>query len=145
MSQVSQPSAGTPTVALVPTLRVAFQIAWQASPALLLGLIALTVFNGVIPPLSLQLNAALLNLIVGNLTAPAPHAPPLGLTRPVIVLLLQQGGLLIGGQLVMQLQQFLQTIYQNKVVIVIQLRLAEHASQLDLSFFENPLILAGGS
>lgn len=137
MSQSPQSSNSLPPVPLLPTLRLALQIAWQASPTLLLCLVVLTVLTGTIPPIVIQINAKLLSLLAVNLAKPMAFDLSIAM-ESAVVFLLQLAAVQIGGQVLTSLKQSLQTIYQGKVVMVIGLRLVEHASRLDLAFFDDP-------
>lgn len=119
----------------IPTMRLLFHILWSTDPLFFLCLLLLTGLSGIVTPLQLLLNAALLSLIVGSLSS--VHAVP-GIMLSLIHLILLTAGLLLGGQIVAQLQQTVQTFYQLKVTHSINLLLAKKASQLDLAFFENP-------
>jgi ATP-binding cassette subfamily B protein len=135
MRSSDQPGGRTASFAIFPTFHLLLQILWQAGPGSLLSLLVLTVLSGVITPLLLVLTAALLDVIVRSLSQ--AHALS-GLNPGALRLLLLLGGLVIGGQVIMYVQQTIQTLYQQKVTNVIKLRLAEHAAQLDLAFFDNP-------
>ena len=135
MSQDLPQHNDMPAASFAATARLLFRVLWQANPFFLLSVMLLTLLSGAVLPLTILLNAALLDLIVRSLTTPlAPSSIP----GSALLLLFLLGGVIVGGQLVTRLQQSVKGLFQKKVSAFITLLIAEKASQLDLAFFENP-------
>lgn len=117
------------------TIRFLFAIAWKASPFLLLTLLLITAFIGIVPIVSIGLGASLLN-IIANIILANQHATAIPST--VVILALLIGGVSLLSQLIFQIQNTVSNLYQTKLTNIIQRRIAEKASALDLSFFEDP-------
>lgn len=112
-----------------------FNLVWKASPFLLLVLLLITVLMGFIPVVSIALSSLLLNTIASAFLA-SQHDSAIPFT--VLLLALLIGGISLLSQITSQAQSAVSTLYQTKLTNVIQRRIAEKASSLDLSFFEDP-------
>jgi len=112
-----------------------FKLLWKASPFLLLVLLLMTVLMGLLPIVSISISSVLLNTIVSLLTRSQDVT---GIPSNVVVLTLLVGGVFLLSQITIQAQNIVSTLYQTKLVNIIQHRIAEQASSLDLSFFEDP-------
>lgn len=112
-----------------------FKLVWKASPFLLLMLLLITVLMGLMPIVSIGISSLLLNTLA-NLWLTSQHVP--GIPFNVVVLTLLIGGVFLLSQITSQAQNIVCTLYQTKLANIIQHRLAEKASSLDLSFFEDP-------
>ncbi|HET8846082.1 MAG TPA: hypothetical protein VFN35_31760, partial [Ktedonobacteraceae bacterium] len=132
---MSQDYDAAPSVSFFATIRLLFHVLWQASSFFFLSLFVLALLSGTLSPLTLLINATLLDLIVQSISAPT--ALP-GLARSIIFQLILFAGLTLGGQILARLRRYIEDVYQKKVTNFISLLIAEKASQLDLAFFENP-------
>jgi ATP-binding cassette subfamily B protein len=121
--------------AIMQMMRSLFKLAWKASPFLLLALLFITILMGLMPIISIGISALLLNA-VANILLTSQHSTAIPSTVLILVLLI--GGVSLLSQLTSQAQSTMRTLYQTKLANVIQRRLAEKASSLDLSFFEDP-------
>lgn len=124
-----------PSVSFFSTLRLLFHVLWKANLFFFISLLILALLSGTLSPLTLLINATLLDLIVRSVSAPS--AIP-GLTEQIVFQLLLFAGITLGGQLLARLRRYIEDVYQKKVTHFISLLIAEKASQLDLAFFENP-------
>jgi ATP-binding cassette subfamily B protein len=118
--------------------RFLFKLVWKASPLLLLILLLITVLMGLLPIVTISLGSLLLNTIVTHLPT-SQHVT--GIPSDVVVLALLLGGVFLLSQLTSQAQNVVSMLYQTKLANIIQHRIAEQASSLDLSFFEDPTLL----
>lgn len=120
---------------MVRMMRSLFKLVWQAGPWLLLALLFVTVLTGIMPIVSMSISALLLNA-VANILLASQHTT--ALPSNVIILTLLIGGVALFSQLTAQAQNAVRNLYQTKLANLIQRRIAEKASSLDLSFFEDP-------
>jgi ATP-binding cassette, subfamily B, bacterial len=116
-------------------IRALFKLMWKASPWLLLALLFTTTLMGILPIITISLSALLLNAVAALLLT-SQHTAAIPST--VVLLLLLMGGASLLVQIASQVQNTIRTLYQTKLANVIQRRIAEKASSLDLSFFEDP-------
>src|SRR5262252_1111545 len=101
-----------------------FKLIWKASPLLLLILLLITVLMGLLPIASISTGSLLLNSIVTHLPG-SQHVT--GNPSNVLVLALLLGGVFLLSQLTSQSQNIVSTLYQTKLVNIIQHRIAEQA------------------
>lgn len=120
---------------IVQMMRSLFQLVWKASPFLLLALLFITALVGILPILTISLSALLLNAVT-TLLLTSQHTS--AIPSNVVILLLLIGGASLLAQITSQAQNAMRTLYQTKLTNAIQRQIAEKASSLDLSFFEDP-------
>jgi ATP-binding cassette, subfamily B, bacterial len=116
-------------------IRSLFKLVWKTSPFLLLALLLITVLMGIIPVVGIGLSSLLLNA-VANIFLASQHDAAIPFN--VLLLALLIGGVSLLSQITSQAQSAVSTLYQTKLTNAIQRRIAEKASSLDLSFFEDP-------
>lgn len=119
----------------VQMIRALCQLIWKVSPWLLLTILFITALVGILPILTISISASLLNAVATFfLVSKAGNAIP----SNIVMFILLLGGVSFLAQIVSQVQNVVRALYQTKLTDVIQSRIAEKASALDLSFFENP-------
>jgi len=115
--------------------RALCQLAWKASPFLLLATILITVLVGLLPIALIGVSALLLNSVASILLVTQRAA---SIPSSIVILTLLVGGVTLLSQITGQAQNMVRTLYQTTLTNLIQRRIAEKASSLDLSFFEDP-------
>lgn len=118
------------------TIKPLIILVWHASPLFFICLFALTSLRGLIPLAKIVLTSVLLDTLVQALKA-SRTAP--ALWDKMFMLLILFGGVLLLGQLIVNLEQTIQDLYQTRVSHYVQLLIAEKTTSLDLAFFENPV------
>lgn len=139
--------AAAGTLAALPRV---LRLVWDASPGLTIGLGVATVINGVIPAMTALTAKLLINAVVNAIKIHALHQPdltalvvgpihlPETTTFGVIVELAVMQFLIYALTSVMgTVRNITQQLLQEKVSLTTQLLVMEHASTLDLQFFED--------
>jgi ATP-binding cassette subfamily B protein len=131
-----------------------FELVWEASRPFTLILAVVTVVSGLIPAASAYISKLLINAVLNAIEIHARHAPdrtvlviPLlwGAVRTpvitvltaVIILALLQFAVTVLSSLLSTLSNISQQLLQERVSMSVQLLIMEHASKLDLTFFED--------
>ena len=117
------------------TTGVLIKLVFHVSPFFFIGLLVLTLLNGLSPLATLLVSSQLIDVIANTLRAPSPVETAPGAFIPLLVLL---GGIGLLDQLLARLRQATERLYQTRVKNHVQLLIAEKAASLDLAFFENP-------
>lgn len=118
--------------------RPLLNIVWQASPSLCLGVFVLTIATGIVPLITVQLNATLLDVITRAILQSETMPYLFFLPRPLTIMLILLAGVGLLSFVLGRLSTMLQHLYQRRVTNYVQLLIAEKAASLDLAFFENP-------
>jgi ATP-binding cassette, subfamily B, bacterial len=139
------------TVAAVPKV---LRLVWEASPAQTLGLAAATILAGVVPAANAVTAKLLINSVVqailtraqhkadvANLSLPLPfttvHLPPTTTINVIVELAILQFLIYATSSLLTAVKNISQQLLQEGVTLRIQEMVMEHASRLDLQFFED--------
>jgi ATP-binding cassette subfamily B protein len=120
-------------------------LVWTASRILTIGLAIATVLAGIVPAVTAYVAKLLIDAVVGAISA---HAAGSDAVTPVGPLLLDSVGkvvlLAVAQFAIYALTSFLSTLrnvcqqlLQERVTNTIQLQIMDHASKLDLAFFED--------
>ncbi len=126
------------------------RLTWAAGAALTVGLGAATAASGLIPLANVSLARLLINTVANGIRLHAEHRParlpppiPLpglpahvSVVTAVLVLVIMQFLVFAATQLLTSVGTLCRQLLQDKVTLYIQLRIMEHASALDLPFFE---------
>lgn len=126
------------------------RLTWAAGPALTVGLGATTAASGVIPLATVWLARLLINTVADGIRLHAEHRPALmsppiqvpGLpahvsaVTAILELVIAQFFIFAANQLLTSVGTLCRQLLQDKVTLYIQLGIMEHASTLDLPFFE---------
>lgn len=107
---------------------------WLAGPQDCIRLIVVMVFTGLVPTLSIIVNARLLDALVN---AGQRSLPVAARVEPLLVLLVLLGGITLASQILAHFQTAVQQILGLRVTNHFQLLIGDKASSLDLAFFEN--------
>jgi ATP-binding cassette subfamily B protein len=131
------------------------RLVWEASRPLTLALAAATLVAGVVPAVTAYAGKLLINAVVDAilihqrhlpdqavLTVPLPwtsiRSPVLTSTGAILVLAAAQFLIFALSSLLSSVRNISQQLLQERVAMRIQLLVMNHASQLELSFFEDP-------
>ncbi len=119
--------------------RLLLKLVWQVSPGALLGLVILTIFNGLLPLGTLAVSSLLLDTLVRTIST----SPVVEFYDPKILpLLISYLGILAAltalGQILQRIGNSWQSLYQIRVGHYLQHLIADKAASLDLACFENP-------
>lgn len=129
-------------------------LAWAAGRALTVGLAGATVLAGLVPVATASLARLLINTVAtaiqlhaGHrparvaLVMPLPgvtvHLPELSVTIAIVTLVGAQFTVFLISSLGNAVSQICTELLQDKVALLVQLRIMDHASRLDLAFFED--------
>ena len=129
-------------------------LSWAAGRALTFWLGCASVLAGLVPVASAYLARLLINTVATavrlhaehrparlTLDAPLPggvlHTSALTVTTAIVVLVVAQFTVLVISSLVNALSQICTDLLQDKVTLHVQLQIMDHASGLDLGFFED--------
>lgn len=126
------------------------RLTWAAGASLTVGLGAATAASGLIPLANVTLARLLINTVANGIRLhaerrPARMPPPVPLpglpahvtaVAAVLVLVVAQFLIFAVNQLLTSVTTLCRQLLQDKVTLHIQLRIMEHASALDLPFFE---------
>jgi ATP-binding cassette subfamily B protein len=126
-------------------------LVWRASPGLSIGLAVTTVLTGLIPAATATTTRLVINAVTHAIEVRAAHRPDRGVVGPVAGLSVHTTatGAVVGILLLLLLVLLLNAaasaarnlateLLQERVTQNVQLRVMEHASRLELAFFENP-------
>jgi ATP-binding cassette subfamily B protein len=123
------------------------ELVWHASPGLTIGLASATVLSGVIPAATAYLSKELLNAVIKAIAVHGQHAPDVTQVGPfpittttigAIVWLAAAQFVIFGASSAMStVRNITQQLLQERMTLQIQLQIMEHASRLDLAFFED--------
>jgi ATP-binding cassette subfamily B protein len=144
----------TPVHGTLKGLARVFQLVWEASPVLTVLLAVVSVISGLVPAASAYVSKLLINAVLHAIEIHARHAPdrtvlviPLlwGAIRTPVVTVLTAVVILAAIQfaitalssLFSTLSNISQQLLQERVGMSVQLLIMEHASKLDLTFFED--------
>jgi ATP-binding cassette subfamily B protein len=119
-------------------------LVWQASPWLTVGLAVATVFSGLVPAATAYLSKLLLNAVIHAIAIRIRHAPDVAVLGPIhttttgaiVWLAVAQFGIFAFSASLSTLRNITQQLLQERITLRIQLLVMEHASKLDLAFFE---------
>ncbi|GCE29452.1 HlyB/MsbA family ABC transporter [Dictyobacter alpinus] len=120
-------------------IRQLFLILWQANALLFVLLLVLSLVTGAIPALTLIVNAKLIDEIV-SFAFQQRSASSTSFPFPILILLFILAGSGALNQVMASTRTTIETLYRKQVTNLISLKIAEKASSLDLSFFENPVL-----
>lgn len=129
-------------------------LAWSAGRLLTVGLGCATVLAGLVPVATAYLARLLIDTVATairlragrlpprlTLTLPLPgatvHSPTLTVTAAIITLVVAQFAVFMSSSLLNAVTQICTELLQDKVGLHVQLRIMNHASRLDLAFFED--------
>jgi ATP-binding cassette, subfamily B, bacterial len=121
-------------------------LVWTASRVLTIGLAIATVLAGIIPAVTAYVAKLLIDAVVraiaanvsGVAAAPAAVGPlTLDPTGTVVVLAVAQFAIYAVSSFLSTLRNVCQQLLQERVTNTIQLQIMDHASKLDLAFFED--------
>ena len=130
------------------------RLVWDASPALTIGIFAVTLVAGLLPAATAYMGKLLINAVVQGivihkqhladqtvLTVPLPFwtytSPVLTATGAIIALAVAQLVIFTISALMSTGRNIAQQLLQERVQMRIQLLVMEHAARLDLPFFED--------
>jgi ATP-binding cassette, subfamily B, bacterial len=129
-------------------------LSWAAGRALTFWLGCASVLAGLVPVATAYLARLLINTVATAVRLHAEHRTPrltldvplpggtlhtsaLTVTTAIVALVVAQFALLITSSLVNAVSQICTDLLQDKVALDVQLRIMDHASRLDLAFFED--------
>ncbi|HEY4852605.1 MAG TPA: ABC transporter ATP-binding protein [Streptosporangiaceae bacterium] len=131
------------TLAALPRV---LRLAWQAGPALTIGLGLATAASGLVPAATAAIARLLINTVAASIRSKhaavnlpllgVPHAP-LTPTAAIAVLIGAQLAVTGGNVLATSGGEMCRQLLQDKLTLLIQSKVMTHASQLDLLFFED--------
>jgi ATP-binding cassette, subfamily B, bacterial len=142
------------TVGTVAALPKVLRLVWEASPAQTLGLAVATILAGVVPAANAVIAKLLINSVVqailirarhapdvAHLSIPLPfttvHLPPTTTINVIVELAIIQFLVYALSSLLTAVKNVSQQLLQEGVTLRIQEMVMEHASSLDLQFFED--------
>jgi hypothetical protein len=113
------------------TIRAALRLTWDASPSLLAGTVALSVFAALIPPVVVWLGKHLVDLV-------ALGAGARSTTRDVLPTVVALGLAAAAMRALAPIQTHRQTLFATVVELHAERRLLEGVAQADLGYFDQP-------
>jgi ATP-binding cassette subfamily B protein len=131
--------------ALGSTLPRVLGLVWTASRTLTIGLAIATVLAGIVPAVTAYVAKLLIDAVVTAITAHATGSEPLNTVGPfvldsvgvVVALAVAQFAIYALTSFLSTLRNVCQQLLQERVTNTIQLQVMDHASKLDLAFFED--------
>jgi ATP-binding cassette subfamily B protein len=117
------------------TVHRLLRLVWRVNPRLLLSLITLTLLGGLLPAVTIFVNAQLIETLAAAVQQPAAAVT---LSNTFVVLLALLGAVSVLGQLLTRLQSAVENLYRVRVADHVRLLIAEKSASLDLPFFEDP-------
>lgn len=110
------------------------KLIWRTGPRYCVGLVLVMVLTGLVPTLSIVINARLLDVLVTAVQKPPPLTARV---QPLLVLLLLLGSITLATHILNQVQIVVQQILGRRVTNHLHVMIADKASSLDLAFFED--------
>jgi ATP-binding cassette subfamily B protein len=121
-------------------------LVWAASRILTLGLATATILAGIVPAITAYVAKLLIDAVVTAITIRANPALPdvvavgpwhVTVVAAVIILAVAQFAVFALSSFLSTLRNVCQQLLQERVTNTIQLQIMDHASRLDLAFFED--------
>jgi ATP-binding cassette, subfamily B, bacterial len=133
--------ANATLVALPRVLR----LVWRASPGLTIGLAAATVLSGVVPAATAYLSKELINAVFHAMFVHLQHGRDVAQLGPIatttigaiVWLAAAQFAIFAVSSAMGAVRNITQQLLQERITLQTQLQIMEHASRLDLAFFED--------
>ncbi|HEX6548795.1 MAG TPA: ABC transporter ATP-binding protein [Candidatus Dormibacteraeota bacterium] len=113
------------------------RLVWAASPSLTLLLFAVTIVSGGLPAATAYLAKLLTNAVVGGIQAHSRGQSSDPAIHLIVVLVAIQLVIFLSTALLNTLRNIAQQLLQERMQLRIQLMVMEHATRLDLPFFED--------
>ncbi|MEA2577064.1 MAG: ATP-binding cassette, subfamily bacterial [Chloroflexota bacterium] len=133
-------------LALITTLPRVLGLVWTASRVLTIGLAIATILSGIVPAITAYIAKLLIDAVVRAIAVNADPSLPATITvgpltvdavGTVVLLAAAQFGVFAVSSFLSTLRNVCQQLLQERVTSTIQLQIMEHASKLDLAFFED--------